>query len=103
MSRSSEKTRAERRARSSDMIAQHLTEEGDEMLELAEQAMASEPHAKAWSLFCKPGEGWVWVELELPQSVVEQYATKVSVPEVKGVVLAQIDAAIGDYAARGVG
>jgi hypothetical protein len=92
MSTESQKRRAEKRAaqRESDAIVDVVLRHDDE------------PTAKLWSLWAEPGQGYVWCEVELPRSIVEQYAVKTSVPDVLPIALAKMEAAIEDHAGKGV-
>jgi hypothetical protein len=42
------------------------------------EATENEPRARAYGLWREEGQGWRFAVLELPQSVVEQYAVHVS-------------------------
>ncbi len=54
----------------------------------------SEPTARLFGLFIEPGQGWRRVAVELPRSLVEQFAVEVSEPDVLQVTLGKLEESI---------
>ena len=54
-------------------------------------ATESEPTARAYGLWREEAQGWRFAVLELPQSVVEQYAVHVSEPDLFAVTTGKLE------------